>query len=168
MTVDSLKKWMKENPERVKINKRRYAFKHREKLIEKRRLYIKENRDEINIKNKEAYWGNNQKRIFTACRKRCKAGGVPFDLTFDDVAIPEVCPVLGLPLSNDRNQSRDFRPSIDRVDNQKGYTKDNTRIISHRANRIKSDASIDEIRAIYEYMLSHQNQNNEPVSLQTS
>ena len=42
--------------------------------------------------------------------------------------------------------------SFDRINPKEGYTKENTQIISYRANRIKNDASADELLKIGHYM----------------
>ncbi|WP_145960516.1 hypothetical protein [Novosphingobium meiothermophilum] len=39
-------------------------------------------------------------------------------------------------------------PSLDRIEPELGYVPGNTIVISNRANRLKSDATIDELRAI--------------------
>jgi hypothetical protein len=36
----------------------------------------------------------------------------------------------------------------DRKDNARGYVKDNVRVISWRANRLKSDATLEELRLL--------------------
>jgi len=43
-------------------------------------------------------------------------------------------------------------PSVDRFDNTKGYTRDNIRVISLRANLLKKDATVDEVRKLLVYM----------------
>jgi hypothetical protein len=43
-------------------------------------------------------------------------------------------------------------PSVDRVDNACGYVKGNIRVISARANHLKSDATVEEIRSLLAYM----------------
>lgn len=74
------------------------------------------------------------------------------DLTVDDITIPETCPVLGIPLIVEVGNGRsDNTPSIDRVDNRLGYVKDNIVIVSWRANRLKSDATPDELRRLAKY-----------------
>ena len=66
------------------------------------------------------------------------------------------CPVFGIDLfwgttgKGDRLNS----PSLDRRNPKLGYTPDNIRIISWKANRIKSDATIEDIEAVLNYMKS--------------
>jgi predicted RND superfamily exporter protein len=45
---------------------------------------------------------------------------------------------------------REYTPSLDRIDSKKGYTPDNVWVISHRANQIKNDATIEELKLITE------------------
>lgn len=87
--------------------------------------------------------------MFYDARKRAIARGLPFTITPEDIVIPEFCPVIGVRLT-DRGP-RDTRPSLDRVAPGKGYTPENVRVISFRANRIKSDATPDELRAVLAY-----------------
>jgi hypothetical protein len=43
-------------------------------------------------------------------------------------------------------------PSIDRIDPERGYVKGNIKIISFRANQIKSDASHQELKLVAAYV----------------
>ncbi len=86
-------------------------------------------------------------------RSRCKRLEIAFDLEPSDIKIPKKCPVLGTDLiwyidKRSRNKDRDRLWSIDRVDPSKGYTKDNIWIISYRANRIKNDATLEELKSL--------------------
>jgi len=85
-------------------------------------------------------------------RKRSKQKNIEFDLIKDDLIVPEICPVLGIELFVAGEKRGPNSPSLDRVDNNKGYTKDNVRVISNRANCLKNDATIKELKAIVEYM----------------
>ena len=82
-------------------------------------------------------------RLWRAARSRARKRGIQFDLLLEDIVIPEVCPVLGTQMT---------RPSLDRFDPRRGYTADNVRVISMRANTIKNDASVDELEQILVYM----------------
>lgn len=102
-------------------------------------------------KRRKSYELHLEKELLYRSSKRAKKHKIEFNLLEEDIIIPSVCPVLGIPLQlNEHN--RDFSPSLDRKDNTKGYTKDNITIISNRANRIKSDASVEEIEKILQYM----------------
>jgi len=89
-------------------------------------------------------------KIWCNVKKRAKKNGTFFDLEIQDIpTIPKYCPVLGIEIkANIKAGPIDSSPSLDRVNPKKGYTKDNIRIISNRANRIKSDATIKELELV--------------------
>jgi hypothetical protein len=93
-----------------------------------------------------------KKRMLSGAKQRAKAKGLTFDLTLEDIHIPIYCPILGMPLYTSELDT-DCSPSIDRIDNSGGYTKDNIQIISTRANRIKSDSSIEELQRMLNYLV---------------
>lgn len=95
-----------------------------------------------------------QKQIVMKAKHRAKLKNLPFDLTEDDIIIPEFCPILGIKLVKSNRSFTDNGPNLDRVKPEKGYVKGNVCIISGRANRIKSDASLDELEAILSYVKS--------------
>jgi hypothetical protein len=68
----------------------------------------------------------------------------------DDISIPDHCPILGIPLFPRRGKQggSDNSPSLDRIEGKFGYVKGNVIVISNRANRLKSDATIKELRDI--------------------
>jgi hypothetical protein len=82
-------------------------------------------------------------------KQRAKKLNLCFDL--DKVwfyeNLKDTCPIFKTPFG-----SGSFAPSIDRIDSKKGYTKDNCQIISMRANRIKNDATIEELQTIVNYL----------------
>lgn len=85
----------------------------------------------------------------SAIKSKCTKEGLPFDLTEEWLEIPETCPVLGIPLDG---STRDNQWSFDRIVPEKGYTKDNVRVISMRANRLKNDSTYTELKRILEYI----------------
>ena len=101
-------------------------------------------------------------QLISGFRNRAKKQNVPFNLTVDDMKdliknAADICPALGVKMeiaklyANDSNYS----PSFDRIDPKKGYTKNNIVIVSNRANRIKSDATVNEIRKVADFMISY-------------
>jgi hypothetical protein len=89
-------------------------------------------------------------------KTRAKLKGVPFDILASDLQIPEECPVLGIPLIWGERLTNNT-PTIDRVIPEKGYVKGNCVVISMKANRLKNNASEDDLRAILNYVTSHTN-----------
>jgi hypothetical protein len=99
---------------------------------------------------------NRLKNTLVNARRRAQIDGRLFSITIEDLLpLPEYCPVLGILLNYNGTKKRGFVndcPSIDRFNPAKGYVPGNVRIISWRANRIKSDASIEELEAILRYL----------------
>lgn len=182
MTVESLEAWTKANPDRVKEYRKNWQKANRKKCLEYERTYNLKHKEKIKQKNstpeqklkrkiisaryrknhpekvkqttkayrektKTTRWKN---RILQSAKSRAKERNYEFDLTVKDFTVPDFCPVLGTPLLF--TGSRDNRPSLDRLDNSKGYTKDNVRVISMRANRFKSDASLEELEKLVAYI----------------
>lgn len=90
--------------------------------------------------------------LCTRIRNRAKEKGLEFNLEPSDFVVPDVCPVTKLKLFFTDHGITDNTPTVDRIDNSKGYIKGNVAIISWRANKAKSDLSIDEIKALAEYV----------------
>lgn len=89
---------------------------------------------------------------FMSAQSRARKRGLEFTLKFEDLHAPEYCPVLGIKLQHSVGGHSDGSPSLDRVDNTKGYTPENVRIISRRANCLKNDATLEELEAIVRYI----------------
>ena len=83
---------------------------------------------------------------------RAKKKGLEFDITIDDITIPKLCPILGITLIKDGIKQNDNSPSIDRINNLKGYTKDNIQVISWKANNIKGIGSLEDHIKLVDYM----------------
>jgi len=92
------------------------------------------------------YRSNLRKAMFSSARNNAKARGIPFTLTLEDIpAIPTHCPILGLPLHVGAAGRTDNSPSLDRIDNAKGYIPGNVVLVSWRANRLKGSATATEL-----------------------
>lgn len=91
---------------------------------------------------------NVEKALLMGARMRARRKGIPFSISVDDIIIPEKCPVLGIKLVSSSGPRSGASPTLDRVDNSLGYVKGNVVVMSWKANRIKSDASIEELQAI--------------------
>lgn len=62
------------------------------------------------------------------------------------------CPILGTEFVRGDGIWCDASPTIDRIKVTEGYVVGNIDVISHRANQIKNDATLDEIMAVARYL----------------
>lgn len=139
--------------------KTEYARKNRIKLAEYRRANkerFSENRkrkyysqlEDEHEKLKRNYRRNIETVLLNSARNRARKKGVPFDLQKEDVIVPAICPVLGIKIEVGNGNSHANSPSIDRIVPEKGYVRGNVIVVSHRANTIKNDASIEELEKV--------------------
>lgn len=92
-------------------------------------------------------------------KMRAKRSGVPCSITMLDVVgvVVDTCPLLGLPLVYATGKIHDNSPTLDRKLCAKGYTKDNIAVISHRANRLKSDSTVEELQTLLSNLINYMN-----------
>ena len=109
-----------------------------EKRKESKRKYLEQNYIKSKLNN---------------ARHRAEREGIEFNITEEDIIIPEKCPLLNVPLKIGTRLEYDYSPSIDRIDNSKGYIKGNVWVISNKANSMKNSASTEELKAFCENIL---------------
>lgn len=98
-------------------------------------------------------WRNRtfEQTMLASSKHRAKEKGIPHTITLDDIVIPKVCPVLRVPIVLERNHP--YRPSLDQVNPNKGYTPDNIEVMSWRANTLKNNMTYLEAAALAEWLL---------------
>ena len=82
--------------------------------------------------------------------------------TWRAIEYPKVCPVFGIELDWGMNGNQPNSPSLDRVNPKFGYIPGNVRLISMRANTMKQNMYLEELKIFEEYILSHQQLNTNP------
>lgn len=125
--------------------------------------------DILKVKNKESFDKNYRLRpryhnllakMLTSARIRAQKKNIEFSITIDDLEIPEKCPVLGYVMEQNIGKPKANSPTIDRVDNTKGYIPGNVAVISYRANCLKRDSSLDELIKLVDYVKSYKKENH--------
>lgn len=100
------------------------------------------------------------RKQFCDLRGRAKSKGIPFSIELEDMDRPEFCPVLGIKLHYGINHNTaetkwkksPNRASFDKVIPDLGYVPGNVFIISLEANRLKSNASLEQLEALVKYI----------------
>lgn len=95
-----------------------------------------------------------EKTILENSRHRATKDGIPFALTLEDIEVPDLCPLLGIPLVRARKRATANSPSLDRIVPSLGYVPGNVRVVSSKGNLMKNNATREELlyfaRAILE------------------
>ena len=117
------------------------------KFPNRRKQYLQEKRDDF-VKN-------YKRQILHRAKERALSKNLEFSLLESDIIIPEVCPILEVPLKIGTRGDYEYSPSIDRIDNTKGYTKDNIQIISKKANSMKNSATFKELESFCKNILRY-------------
>ena len=94
--------------------------------------------------------------LWKRARSRAQLQHLAFDISPDDVVIPETCPVFGFKLESaygkgigrGAQNAQPNSPTLDRLEPAKGYVKGNIYVISQRANVLKRDASLQELEQL--------------------
>lgn len=102
----------------------------------------------------DAHKADPSVRMFRDARRRAKAKGLEFNIEKSDIVIPEYCPISLLKLEVGLGRMHPASPTLDRINNEKGYVKGNIAVISMRSNAMKKDAYYDEIYRMLNYMES--------------
>jgi hypothetical protein len=109
-------------------------------------------KEKINKQKRESRLRNIHAVLLKNCKDRSLKKGIEFNLTLEDIVIPNICPILLQPIIQGTKENYRFSPSVDRIDNTKGYIKGNVQIISMKANTIKNSATIEELLLFSEWI----------------
>ena len=105
---------------------------------------------------REKHKKNPAPRMYSDARERAIRRGMEFTLkSYKDIPpIPKFCPIYNIPLFVKGWVGTDNSPTLDRIDNNKGYVKGNLRVMSRKANQMKSNGSFEDIEKLYFFMLN--------------
>lgn len=142
---------------------RLYRHKHPTYMKE----YYKRNIMKRKKQDQEYYKNNIARQMFNSSRRRARIKDIPHNITIEDIQKEidniknekdeYICPVLNIEICINTGTKRKYNDSmsLDRINNSKGYIKGNICVISWRANKLKCDASIEEIKNMYNYIQSY-------------
>lgn len=98
-----------------------------------------------------------EKKMWRRAKNRATENGIDFDIEVSDIVIPNICPILGIPLKENKGKSGAYRdsPSLDKIDPTKGYVKGNVQVVSQLANGMKHNATTEELITFAKYILTN-------------
>ena len=118
------------------------------KLARREKRLNDEYRIQGNLKDVETRHLNKEsliKQLLRSAKQRAQDKNLEFNIDISDITLPDICPLLEIPLDSHYGSAQDNSYSIDRIDSTKGYIKGNVWVISKRANTLKNNATIEEL-----------------------
>jgi len=100
---------------------------------------------------KAYYTANPARPLFDGARRRARLANETCSLSVADIIVPTHCPALGILLERGGARSHNS-PTLDRLHPELGYIKNNIAVISDLANRIKADATSEQVLAVGRWM----------------
>lgn len=142
------------NPEPQRAYHRQWNREHAAERAAYDRAYRTAHPEKKAAHKRRHYEANPERYLWIGAKKRAERLGLPFDLRVEDLQIPDVCPVLEIPFEIARGCPGAGSPSVDRIIPELGYVRGNVAVISHRANSLKRDGTIDELRKLLAWLES--------------
>ena len=160
------KKYYQANREKILVNNKKYYQDNKEKVLAQYKKYYQDNKEKI--RDTQRKYTSNLYNI-----KKYTDISMPFlnkkigymkersnDVTLTAEELLELipkdlkCPVFGTKFSfgeGHKWKSKQNSMSVDRIDNNKGYHKDNIVIVSFKANTMKSSATLKELYQVADF-----------------
>jgi hypothetical protein len=167
------KKWYEKNKESLRAKalaryhadaeshrerQRAYKARHKERLAEANRQRAKSLRaaDPAGVRaaDRAAYARNKRVRLIKSIRSRAAKNGISFDIEVSDLVWPTHCPILGMKLDYEASfPPPDNGVSVDRIIPSLGYVRGNVQVVSWLANRMKSNATPEQMLSFARYVI---------------
>lgn len=101
---------------------------------------------------------NPRLRLWQSSYANARNRGIEHTIKVEDIPRPVLCKYLGIRIdyrcASERGRLRSYNaPSIDRIDSTRGYVPGNIQVISDLANRMKSNATVEQLLAFAQGVL---------------
>jgi len=140
---------------RDKESKQKYRDEHHEEYVKNRLAYRELHLEEMTAFDKGRMVNRPEYFLFSSARGRARKYNREFTITELDIKemlnSTKICPLRLTPFERGANHvAHKNSISIDRIDSEKGYTKDNVQLISYKANLIKNNLNLNLFKIIIE------------------
>lgn len=146
------KEYRLKNKDKASAYFKEYYEKNRITILEKNKTYYdqtKEQHEETRYKYNSKFI---EKYLLNRARHRAKRSSLDFNISEDDIVIPDVCPVFGFPLTINKDHQKSNSISLDRINPKLGYVKGNLQVLSHLANTMKQNATPEELHKFADWV----------------
>lgn len=147
------KEWKEKHPEKQKEYSKRHYTPVNQMTQEQKEIYLLR-LNEQKEKKRKSRQKSPEKYLLDIARRRAESKGMDFSITEEDIPVPKVCPVLGIELCLTNDKIMDNSPSLDRLDQNKGYIKGNVMVMSFLANSMKRTATAEQLIKFADWIYS--------------
>lgn len=135
---------------------KQYYELNKEKMNKRASLWNSNNKEKHKSFIRNWNLNNTEKVLLNTIKHRAIKANLEINIEESDIIIPEVCPIFNIKMIRKLGKGRQpFNPSIDRIDPSKGYIKGNIWVISDLANRMKQEATKEELIAFAKGVLKY-------------
>jgi exonuclease VII large subunit len=150
--------YCREHREQLNTYQRKYYQRNKEKILARQRSKRAdpEYRLRENVWQRSNYKKHLEKVLYRCAKERAQRKEIEFNLQISDIKIPEYCPYLHTKLSSGTYSDRKSgnSPTIDRIVPSLGYIPSNIEVISDLANRMKDNATQEQLVVFAKSILS--------------
>jgi hypothetical protein len=105
----------------------------------------------------QRYTRNPAEWMLMAAKQRANQKGLPFSIKPDDIVLPQdmLCPILGITMKSNFGNgggNTPHSPSLDMINPVRGYVPGNVCVISLKANRMKQDCTLEDLKRLVSYV----------------
>lgn len=140
---------------------RQYRRDNKDKVNAARRKYYKifmedpNKRASVNEGQRRRTCRYAVKRLYDNAKARAKRKNLNFNITIEDIIIPELCPILEIPIFTGTKDNYNNSPSLDKINNTEGYIKGNIAVISNLANSMKNQATFEQLKTFNKNIITY-------------
>lgn len=136
------KTWTPAQKENNRRSQKKWRDANREVINERNRIRYEENPEVFYGRRVKSDNSHPAAALLANARRNALRKHYDFNLDLEDIHIPEMCPLLKIPMGMARGQGHTWDAiTIDRIDSAKGYVKGNVQVLSRKANMMKSNAT---------------------------
>ncbi len=155
----------KEQRNEYERNRRENDEQWKEQISNRNKKYFEKMKEENgerlrHYKDKCKEWNDTKDlryNMWMGARDRAYNKNLEFNIEMEDIIIPELCPILNIPLVKNIKQAGKDSMTLDRIIPELGYVKGNVRVISRLANTMKQDASFEELKLFSKNIINYIN-----------
>jgi|ERR1035437_595317 hypothetical protein len=104
--------------------------------------------------------GTDEYKLWREAKYRARHRNRGFNIDISDIVIPEFCPLLDIKLEKGIGKVHFSSPSVDCIDPRLGYVKNNVWVISYKANTMKSNLTLEQLKHFAKVLEDKQREDN--------